>query len=75
MEPEEEPCGAAVREVFEEVSSSNLTKQKKKRLMVVHHITGVILCFLHFVSKTALKLPIKLLMSLVTIDVIHVKSL
>lgn len=26
MEPEEEPCGAAVREVYEEVSSSTVKK-------------------------------------------------
>lgn len=29
MEPEEEPCGAAVREVYEEVSPSPITKLRK----------------------------------------------
>lgn len=45
--------------------------QLKKRLKVVYHVTDLI--FLHFVAKNALKQPVKLLMSLVTIDVIHVK--
>ena len=37
MEPKEEPCGAAVREVYEEVSSS--TEKNRHR----HHVTALIL--------------------------------
>lgn len=56
MEPEEEPCGAAVREVYEEVSSSSGKTKMKKRLKVTHLV-------LHFVAGTALQQPVKPLMS------------
>lgn len=38
MEPEEEPCGAAVREVYEEVSSSTERQKKTCTYRFMHHV-------------------------------------
>lgn len=77
MEPEEEPCGAAVREVYEEVSSST---EKKNEENTQSHVTDLVI---HFVAGTALKQPVKPLMSIsggfsfacLTTDCIHLKLL